>query len=255
MRLRCTKFKLILLSIATNSMITTFFRRPIAVSASFSLPFNQYCIIHRQYHRLHPETTYHQTHLFATKRKHKSFQPLSTTSTPVKKSKSKQVKQESVLYAESASGYKRPVISWYPGHIAKAERLLTETLKSADVLLEVRDGRIPQSTSHPKVVEWARGRPRVVVLTHVDMIPTASVASWKRWWDHCLVDRKQEQREGGKNEVFVWVDAKRGAGIPALHRAIANAGVGVNERRRRRGLRDRALRVAVLGYVSLSLIS
>lgn len=39
----------------------------------------------------------------------------------------------------------------YPGHIAKAERLLKEKLKAVDVVLELRDARIPFSTAHPDV--------------------------------------------------------------------------------------------------------
>ena len=39
---------------------------------------------------------------------------------------------------------------WYPGHIAKTEKELKQ-LKLVDVVLEVRDARIPMSTSHPQV--------------------------------------------------------------------------------------------------------
>ncbi|PKI53208.1 hypothetical protein CRG98_026409, partial [Punica granatum] len=43
----------------------------------------------------------------------------------------------------------RPV-QWYPGHIAKTEKELKEQLKLMDVVIEVRDARIPMSTSHPQ---------------------------------------------------------------------------------------------------------
>lgn len=39
---------------------------------------------------------------------------------------------------------------WFPGHIAKAEKELKEQLKLMDVVIEVRDGRIPISTTHPQ---------------------------------------------------------------------------------------------------------
>ena len=42
-------------------------------------------------------------------------------------------------------------IQWYPGHIAKAERALKEQLKRVDVVLEVRDARIPLATYHPQM--------------------------------------------------------------------------------------------------------
>lgn len=40
---------------------------------------------------------------------------------------------------------------WYPGHIAKTERELKEQIKLMDVVIEVRDARIPLSTTHPQV--------------------------------------------------------------------------------------------------------
>lgn len=43
------------------------------------------------------------------------------------------------------------ILQWYPGHIAKTEKELKEQLKLMDVVIEVRDARIPLSTSHPQV--------------------------------------------------------------------------------------------------------
>jgi hypothetical protein len=54
-------------------------------------------------------------------------------------------------------------VQWYPGHIAKAERQLKEQLKMVDLVLEVRDARIPFSTCHPQV-GW--GSPPVAVGGH-----------------------------------------------------------------------------------------
>lgn len=42
-------------------------------------------------------------------------------------------------------------VQWYPGHIAKTEKELKEQLKLMDVVIEVRDARIPLSTTHPLV--------------------------------------------------------------------------------------------------------
>ena len=77
------------------------------------------------------------------------------------------------------SGYSRPVVQWYPGHIAKAERQLQETIKAVDVVVEVRDARIPRATSHPLVAQWCAGRPRLVVLTHSDTVPEKSMTFWR----------------------------------------------------------------------------
>lgn len=49
-------------------------------------------------------------------------------------------------------------------------------------------------------------------------------------------------------EQVLFVDAKQGQGIHALHRAIFKAGAHVQERRDRRGLKERPLRVGIIGY-------
>jgi hypothetical protein len=149
--------------------------------------------------------------------------------------------------AEEDSAYSRPVIQWYPGHIAKAERLLKETFQAVDVIVEVRDARAPKATSHPKVPEWCSGRPRLVVFTHVDAVPASTHRAWKQF--HEEIDGEENSTTSSSSpEQYLWVNAKQGQGIPALHRAIFKAGSYVQERRQRRGLKDRPLRVGLMGY-------
>lgn len=153
--------------------------------------------------------------------------------------------------AVDESGYSRPVIQWYPGHIAKAERVLKETFQAVDVVVEVRDARAPKATAHPKVEEWISGKPRLVVFTHVDTVPPQTHRAWKQWHEQqnqLGEGNNADNLDGKMQEQFLWVDAKQGQGIPALHRAIFKAGAHVQERRQRRGLKDRPLRVGLMGY-------
>ena len=41
------------------------------------------------------------------------------------------------------------LIQWYPGHMAKARRQLTESLKLIDVVVEIVDARAPRATRNP----------------------------------------------------------------------------------------------------------
>ena len=43
-------------------------------------------------------------------------------------------------------GVNKSVINWYPGHMAKAKRLIKENIDKIDVVIEVLDARIPYST-------------------------------------------------------------------------------------------------------------
>ena len=74
-------------------------------------------------------------------------------------------------------------IQWYPGHIAKAERALKEQLKRVDVVLEVRDARIPLATYHPQMPSWVGGKARVLVINRMDMITPRSREAWETWFE------------------------------------------------------------------------
>ena len=44
-------------------------------------------------------------------------------------------------------------ISWYPGHMHKARKQLTEAMRNTDVVVEVLDARVPQSSANPLLAE------------------------------------------------------------------------------------------------------
>jgi ribosome biogenesis GTPase A len=131
--------------------------------------------------------------------------------------------------------YKLNLIQWYPGHIAKAEKNLKEQLKQVDVVLEVRDARIPLATHHPQVPEWVGNKARVLVLNRFDMITPQIQAVWKDWF-------KQHQ------EVPYFTNSQQGQGVAAVSKATQIAGMAVNQRRRDRGMLPRPIRAVVIGF-------
>ena len=44
-------------------------------------------------------------------------------------------------------------IQWFPGHMAKARREITEKLKLVDIVLEIVDARVPLSSRNPMMGE------------------------------------------------------------------------------------------------------
>ena len=61
-------------------------------------------------------------------------------------------------------------------------------------------------------------------------------------------NRKMDRSAVSQVEDVLFVDAKRGGGIHSINRAVLKAGSHVNERRARRGLSSRPLRVGIIGY-------
>lgn len=69
------------------------------------------------------------------------------------------------------------------------------------------------------------------------------------------VEEEGDGNYGGAVEEVLFVDAKRGQGTHAISRAVYRAGRHVNERRRRRGLNDRPLRVGIIGFPNVGKVS
>ncbi|MDE6879946.1 MAG: ribosome biogenesis GTPase YlqF, partial [Oscillospiraceae bacterium] len=55
-------------------------------------------------------------------------------------------------------------IQWYPGHMAKTRRMITEQMKHMDAVCEILDARIPLSSRNPDIEELTKERPRLIVL-------------------------------------------------------------------------------------------
>ncbi|MDJ1183433.1 ribosome biogenesis GTPase YlqF [Roseofilum casamattae] len=126
-------------------------------------------------------------------------------------------------------------IQWYPGHIAKAERALTEQLKRVDVVFDVRDIRIPHATHHPNLDRWVGNRGRVLVLNRMDTVSREIQQGWKQWF----LDR---------GETPYLTNAKLGKGIAQVQKAAIAAGAPMNEKRRSRGMLPRPVRAVVVGF-------
>jgi ribosome biogenesis GTPase A len=128
-----------------------------------------------------------------------------------------------------------PPIQWYPGHIAKAEKNLLEQLKRVDVVLEVRDARIPLASTHPQVQEWIGEKPKILVLNRLDLISPKAAEMWRDWF-----------RLQGEKPYYT--DAKTGKGISVLIKIAQATGEKLNQRRRDRGMNPRAVRAVVIGF-------
>ena len=72
-------------------------------------------------------------------------------------------------------------IHWYPGHIAKAERQLKEKLNLVDVVIEVRDARIPLSSSYTDIKKLLGEKPRLLLLNKADLVDKEELKVWVKF--------------------------------------------------------------------------
>lgn len=125
-------------------------------------------------------------------------------------------------------------IQWFPGHMAKARRKVSEDLKLVDIVMELLDARIPASSSNPVLREIIKNKPRVVVLNKSDLADPRQTGRWIA-----------KYREQGLRAVQV--DSKTGRGLPAVYQALREELKEQIAAWESRGMSGRPIRVMVLG--------
>lgn len=69
-------------------------------------------------------------------------------------------------------------INWYPGHMAKTKRQIIEDLKLIDIVVEIVDARIPQSSMNPDIEEYIKNKDRLIVLNKYDLADEEQNKLW-----------------------------------------------------------------------------
>lgn len=69
-------------------------------------------------------------------------------------------------------------IQWFPGHMAKARREITEKLKLVDIVFEILDARVPLSSRNPMMGEILKEKPALVLLNKASLADKKITAQW-----------------------------------------------------------------------------
>ena len=73
-------------------------------------------------------------------------------------------------------------INWYPGHMAKAKRLLQDQLSRVDAVIEICDARLPESSRNPVLNAMLRGKARVLMMNKADLANPAMTRKWQAYY-------------------------------------------------------------------------
>ncbi|MBE5801201.1 MAG: ribosome biogenesis GTPase YlqF [Clostridiales bacterium] len=69
-------------------------------------------------------------------------------------------------------------IQWYPGHMAKAKRLLAAQLSKVDLVVELCDARLPLSSRNPALGAMLQHKRRILLLCKADLAENAKTQKW-----------------------------------------------------------------------------
>ncbi len=125
-------------------------------------------------------------------------------------------------------------IQWFPGHMAKTRRRITEDLKLVDIVAELLDARVPKSSSNPVLQDIIQNKPRITLLNKCDMADPNVTGQWVSSY-------------AGQGIRALPLDCKNGRGIPAIYSSIREILGEKIASWEKKGMVGRPIRVMVVG--------
>ena len=125
-------------------------------------------------------------------------------------------------------------IQWYPGHMAKTKREISEDLKLIDVVVELLDSRIPLSSQNPDIAELTKGKKKIIVLNKTDLADNMQNEAWKKHFNL-------------NGQVCILTDSNLGKGINEVTKAIEEIMKEDLEKYAEKGRTGRKIKAMILG--------
>ena len=73
-------------------------------------------------------------------------------------------------------------VQWFPGHMAKTRRIMASNLKLVDIVVELCDARIPQSSRNPEIDKIVGKKPWLMLLNKADCADAAATEQWLTYY-------------------------------------------------------------------------
>ena len=137
---------------------------------------------------------------------------------------------------DNINGYKKNIINWYPGHMAKTKREISEKLNLIDIVYEVVDSRMPLSSKIVDIDDLIKDKPRIMVMTKYDLCDKNETDKIIKYYESI-----------GYKVVPVDLMNNNNSGIKKIIDYTCEIMVSVNNKRKEKGLMPRAGRVLIVG--------
>ncbi|KOO49304.1 ribosome biogenesis GTPase YlqF [Viridibacillus arvi] len=125
-------------------------------------------------------------------------------------------------------------IQWFPGHMAKARREVTEKLKLVDIIFELIDARLPLSSRNPMLDEVIHQKTRLLILNKADMADEIQTRKWIDYFE-------------SKGHRAVAINSLDGKGLNKVTKAAQELLKEKWDRMRSKGMKPRAIRAMIVG--------
>jgi len=125
-------------------------------------------------------------------------------------------------------------IQWFPGHMTKAIRMMEENLRLIDVVIELVDARLPQSSRNPKVDELVGSKPHLILLNKSDIADPEATKAWVKYFS-------------GKGIAAVSVSSTTGKSLNFVFDKCKELLADKIEKQREKGIVNRSIKIMVCG--------
>ncbi|MBZ3642145.1 ribosome biogenesis GTPase YlqF [Enterococcus casseliflavus] len=125
-------------------------------------------------------------------------------------------------------------IQWFPGHMAKARREVSEKLKFVDIVFELVDARLPISSRNPMLDQLLQQKPRLILINKADLADPVQTKKWEHYF----------QAQG---YLALAINAQDNQGVKAIVPTAKQVLKEKIARDKARGLKPRAIRAMVIG--------
>ena len=135
---------------------------------------------------------------------------------------------------QSRNDEQRQNIQWFPGHMAKTRRLISEKLPLIDIVAEIIDARIPYSSRNPELSEWVKSKPRIILLNKCDMADEKVTEQWI-------------EKLKGENTFVLPIDCKTGTGFNKFLPTVKTILSDKIKKLQEKGMAGKTLKVMIVG--------
>lgn len=125
-------------------------------------------------------------------------------------------------------------INWYPGHMQKTKRLISEMKDQIDVVIELLDARCPYSSKMKNIDNLIKNKPTLLVLNKKDLCDLNETNKWVKYYEE-------------KGYEVALISSNNDKDYKTLFDKLSLMTKTIQEKRISKGLKEKDIRCLIIG--------
>lgn len=125
-------------------------------------------------------------------------------------------------------------INWFPGHMAKTKRQISELLPLIDIVYELIDARIPLSSRIDDIDTIIKNKPRIIIMTKSDLCDLEETNKWVKYYE-------------SQGHTVILANLQDNFDNKEIINATKKISESINQKRKEKGLKPKEIKALVVG--------